>query len=1627
MLFRSNKSKRDPWAEFKPVPGQADPWAEFEPAETPAPAPAPAPAPTPSPSPAPTLGAPVRAVDGDTIKLDSGTNARLYGVDAPELKQYGFDRNGVRVPIGQQSLDYMDGLAPSTFTLGTVQHESYGRPVLPFAKDGEDVGVSMVRSGNAFGVPEYLGSDPEYQFEVMQAERLARLNRLGAHGVQAQSPREFRLDPDWQPNRQQAAQFWDDESPLEGLSPEREREWVELLYNGTVKDQVEFAKANGMSVDLKEVRAWTDWRDKEIAEGRGSSINAQALYQRGPRALEDGGGGAGGAFVRNAAHGFLAGGLDEAGAVADTFGLTPGRESLWNSDRRFADVWANNQRQNSAILGYDDMAHPGWSLGGYLGGAIAQPIGAQARGVAQLGKWGAGYGFAEGFLETDGNVGTRIKQGAIQTPVGAVGGIVAGKALEAAAPFVGKGWDKLTGGGRRAQGSAPGAVGNAGDEWSEFQEASPLALPMLGEADPSLSSAPVPRPVGRFTPNTRADLMASASTLQPRDVLPVPSNFVEGPADLAARDAGRFAPATAPNESQALDSTRLRSFYGYEVPKRGPVDMVGWLRLNGGLREEGGELASMGLTNAARRGMDHVGLEERFGPLVNDADGMTLDEAAERAWEAGYFPDHAERPSINEFLDAVRGTHNGFDRRFLPEDMGTLARFDAMREERIDLGRMQEASDAPIYADRSFPGDDAEPFAPPEAYEEWGNAAQDFAGNINLAKLDSPQDINRALSQTARQVDMDPARRGRITLAETERLAAELNLTPEVLLKRRKGQAFNAEEALAARQLLAKSGNELVNFARKVRALDEPGDELLAEFRQKFVRHAAIQEQVAGMTAEAGRALSAFRHVANSRNVRGDVLGALVRAGGGRGNMQDAAEAILDAAELSPGKFNAFVEKAAKPKWRNKIAELYINALLSNPPTHIVNTVSNAITAIAQIPEYATAAAIGGARRLARGKAAQERVMVSEVGQRAIGLIHGAREGAHLFAKALRTGEADDFASKVEGEEFKAISGLKGEVIRIPTRLLTAEDQFFKGIARRMELGAQASRIAQREGLKGEARAERIANLIANPTDEMFDRALDYGRYLTFQRKLGPGGQAISTFTSNHLLAKFVAPFVRTPINLLKFATERSPAAPLLKEWRADYMAGGIRRDLAVAKMMLGTGFGLSIYMAAAEGRLTGGRPPDDARTRLLYADGWQPYSVKVGDRWISYSRLDPLSTTIGLAADLATLPDNLSDRQRDDKAMIVTASIMSNLASKTWLSGVSSFVEGLADPGRYAGNWIERLASSFAVPAGVAGVARAIDPVSRQRNSIGEAIQARVPGMTDNLLPRRDVFGEPIENGSLGPDFLSPFWESRAKDDPVIAEMLRIGKSVSAPGKQYTEDGERVDYEPEVYDRYHEISGRLVYNGLHDLIGSQSYGAMSDTARRKAAKKVIRDARKTARGVLDDPDYRLPAKRGAPPSARPSHGVQGGIDYDAIDLRDGGVRGGSDEWSEFETVPANDADEWGEFKEAPQRDVVGSLTRSIPGVRITSGYRTPEYQEDMRRRGYNPASNSAHLDGSALDLAPPPGKSMGWLAQQVRKVEPDAYMLNEGDHLHVIFPGWFGAPAIGGAAAAGLRNPAAG
>src|SRR3546814_1085266 len=69
------------------------------------------------------------------------------------------------------------------------------------------------------------------------------------------------------------------------------------------------------------------------------------------------------------------------------------------------------------------------------------------------------------------------------------------------------------------------------------------------------------------------------------------------------------------------------------------------------------------------------------------------------------------------------------------------------------------------------------------------------AGNIDLSRLQSPQDIKRALTVTeSRAGGFHAETRGRISHEETRALAGDLGMTDDDLLRRRQGQALNAEQ-----------------------------------------------------------------------------------------------------------------------------------------------------------------------------------------------------------------------------------------------------------------------------------------------------------------------------------------------------------------------------------------------------------------------------------------------------------------------------------------------------------------------------------------------------------------------------------------------------------------------------------------------------------------------------------------------------------------------------------------------------------------------------------------------------------------------------------------------------------------
>ena len=279
---------------------------------------------------------------------------------------------------------------------------------------------------------------------------------------------------------------------------------------------------------------------------------------------------------------------------------------------------------------------------------------------------------------------------------------------------------------------------------------------------------------------------------------------------------------------------------------------------------------------------------------------------------------------------------------------------------------------------------------------------------------------------------------------------------------------------------------------------------------------------------------------------------------------------------------------------------------------------------------------------------------------------------------------------------------------------------------------------------------------------------------------------------------------------------------------------------------------------------------------------------------------------------------------------------------------------------------------------------ARYMDPVRREREGVAEELQSRIPGLSDNLLPQRDIWGRAIKSeGGAGPDFLSPIWVSTQLNDPVNKALLALDYAPGHPSK--TVGGRELT--PEEYDRYSEMAGKDAHASLSKVVASPEWEALDTEGKVKAAKKAVTAARKDARERLFN--------GGAP----------------------------TGEWDDFEEAD----DPWSSFPDAAGRDVQADLARAIPGVQFTSGFRDHAYNQELKARGYQVADNSEHMDGSALDILPPPGKSLSWLRGAVKQYDPNARLLVHDGHLHAAFDEYYGAPVFGGAKAAGVVNPMGG
>jgi endonuclease YncB( thermonuclease family) len=129
------------------------------------------------------MAAPVAAqtvTTGDTINLN-GTTYRLWGIDAPERKQWCGE-----FPAGLISIAMLEMLIKGkTVICEPKTTDGYGRTVALCRADGEDLGRTMVQLGMAW-------APVRYSRDYVDQEARARAEDLGIHSQKCEPPRERR-------------------------------------------------------------------------------------------------------------------------------------------------------------------------------------------------------------------------------------------------------------------------------------------------------------------------------------------------------------------------------------------------------------------------------------------------------------------------------------------------------------------------------------------------------------------------------------------------------------------------------------------------------------------------------------------------------------------------------------------------------------------------------------------------------------------------------------------------------------------------------------------------------------------------------------------------------------------------------------------------------------------------------------------------------------------------------------------------------------------------------------------------------------------------------------------------------------------------------------------------------------------------------------------------------------------------------------------------------------------------------------------------------------------------------------------------------------------------------------------
>lgn len=692
----------------------------------------------------------------------------------------------------------------------------------------------------------------------------------------------------------------------------------------------------------------------------------------------------------------------------------------------------------------------------------------------------------------------------------------------------------------------------------------------------------------------------------------------------------------------------------------------------------------------------------------------------------------------------------------------------------------------------------------------------------------------------------------RVTFDEIKAKAAESGIDERFMTRVLSSDGkmlSSAPEMYKALELLDISGGELDRMMKLV-ASGQASDIDKLQLRQQIAFHGTLQKAVKGIQSETARALAIFRIPRDGGGNMNAVRQVLDEFGGDK-SIEDLAKKYLTLETRASR--NDVIEKSMFSSIKDVWITSWINGILSNPVTHAKNIASGILFGAYQIPERAVASLYSnvlpkGVRswRETIPGSAEEKIGLDESLTMIQSLKNGLLEGFQMGAKAFRENQPSDVLTKIEiqrggreelGEALQRMTGADpdsflgkgleyyGTAITLPGRALMAEDEFFKGVFYRMHMNTLVERRGKqvyRESLDNGATDDQaiaamqseMTSLLQHPPRDLDDAAMEFARRGTFTADLPEGLRGFQNFFSTPAM-KVIVPFFKTPANVSIEVIERTPFAPISTKWRDEFAKGGVHRDMALAKVSLGSSVIAAYSLLAAEGTITGSGPSRKADREALERDGWKPYSIKIGDTYYSYAGLEPVSAMLAIAADYAQYAKNEPDASKVEHVFMGTVfGTMEYLKEQPYLQGIGDIARLVQSSGGDQPFDMKRLMNQLAQqygsaiiggsPAGaygslIAGIERMVDPTNKDPKTnpdlpmgvrgFYEAFQryrSRLPYANNDLPDQLNLWGDPVKSGEGKPwELILPTRVSREQFSEVDDKLWRLGSPVTMPSRK--------------------------------------------------------------------------------------------------------------------------------------------------------------------------------------------------------------------------------------------------